>query len=326
MMTRLNNKSILIPVLVVGAFIVSYVLFKSGETGPLQGNSFTNRSYKKDDDFLDNLTKSLLDQQQVQIVKKISAAEIEGVGRPYVLFLHRPEVDQYISSEVLQGKHDHHVAKLLKRMKEPQAKGKLFVDVGCNIGILSIPVAVSGAQVVAFEASKFNYECIWNSRNANQLHNLKINHNAVTEKSGNKICMQHDSRVGTPNMGGFYAAEAKGACDDEVTSVALDTYFKDLTTPIYVLKIDVEGYEPKVIQGAKRILTDPKIRPMHIYMEFIPKYISAIGEDPEEFLKIFLRYGYQVYEEISNNRVTFENIKSHIAYVDFYMVHESHVA
>ena len=58
-----------------------------------------------------------------------------------------------------------------------------------------------------------------------------------------------------------------------------------------VLKIDVEGWEWEVLQGARQVLD--RARPT-IWLEYWPDGIRANGHEPEDVLDLFDEYGYSV--------------------------------
>jgi len=68
--------------------------------------------------------------------------------------------------------------------------------------------------------------------------------------------------------------------------VCLDDYFQDLKGDIALIKMDVQGSEPLVIDGMKNLIKKVKV----LIFEFWPLGIKAAGFDPFSFI-----------ERISNN-------------------------
>ena len=64
--------------------------------------------------------------------------------------------------------------------------------------------------------------------------------------------------------------------------------------PVSVLKIDVEGFEPLALRGARRLLQDPARRPSFIYLEF-KRHLLAHMEDPTAHLRELIALGYHLY-------------------------------
>jgi FkbM family methyltransferase len=60
------------------------------------------------------------------------------------------------------------------------------------------------------------------------------------------------------------------------------------------IKIDVQGYEPKVIAGLKKTIT--RSQNLTILMEFWPKGIAEAGGDAEKFLEDLRKLGLTLFE------------------------------
>ncbi len=162
------------------------------------------------------------------------------------------------------------VTEALWRLTEP---GELVVDVGANIGSMTAVLAkrvsaVSGGCVWSFEAHpeifeelKYNVEK-WQK----QLHNtnLIIKNLAVSDQVDTvKINIPQDFEH---NRGLAFITTNENVQETNqeklkvltVESCTLDDVL--LGKEIGVLKIDVEGHELKVIEGAKKLLQEGKIR------------------------------------------------------------------
>jgi FkbM family methyltransferase len=128
--------------------------------------------------------------------------------------------------------------------------GELLGDIGANIGALSVAAAgVSKARVVAMEPVPETYIGLRDNIALNRL----------------------EDRVQTLNLGAGENAGTlnfstdKGSADRIVTDGTgrlvevrpLNDVFSE--TPD-VLFLDVEGFEPAVVKGASRILSDPKLK------------------------------------------------------------------
>jgi FkbM family methyltransferase len=143
--------------------------------------------------------------------------------------------------------------------------GESAVDIGANIGymtsILSLNVGAKG-KVYAFEAHPDIFdELMFNVRNWMQnydISNIESNHVAVSDKSGEielfvPSDFQSNRGLASIQKGGDIGYEAI-----TVSAIALDDKF--INQEIGVLKLDVEGHELNVLQGAKSLLQSKKIR------------------------------------------------------------------
>ena len=137
--------------------------------------------------------------------------------------------------------------------------GDVVVDVGANLGTTVLPLANAvGAQgeVIAFEPQPLMAQCLQTTLTLNERFNVRVITSALAEKSG-------WAHIRAPDVshGGNYGAMSLGGEGLQVPVMRLD----DLDLPKCALvKIDVEGYEWPVIQGAHKQLLGH--RPV-VYME-----------------------------------------------------------
>lgn len=148
----------------------------------------------------------------------------------------------------------------------------LFVDVGANIGWHSVHAAASPnvKAVVAFEPDPFNLHLLDRNLSANRADNVVIVAAALGERRG--VVRLH--RYKMSNSGRHSTLADYGLGSRSVPMLDLDGALSDLgfaSTPVSVLKIDVEGGEPAVIKGAERTLT----RTTAIVLEFSPPLSRA---------------------------------------------------
>ena len=139
----------------------------------------------------------------------------------------------------------------------------LMIDIGGNVGLASLPVAAMGRQVIAFEPVPRNLRvfglsvCFNNFWDRVALVGAAVGAaNAVADifvprgRADNTALVE---KVSTANVG--------GAADRiSVPVVALDAWVEAHLWPadvqrIWLIKIDVQGYETRVMEGAKAVLS-----------------------------------------------------------------------
>ncbi|MGB7438647.1 MAG: FkbM family methyltransferase [Candidatus Acidiferrum sp.] len=131
--------------------------------------------------------------------------------------------------------------------------GAVVYDIGANVGIYtllgSLRAGVSG-WVYAFEPLERNLKYLRRHIQLNTLRNCGVVEKAVCNENGTR---HFSSASWQPSM-------ARLAPDGEilVPSITLDTciYGEERFRPPDILKIDVEGAELEVLQGANRVLTE----------------------------------------------------------------------
>lgn len=125
----------------------------------------------------------------------------------------------------------------------------LVVDLGANVGIFSIWAARQGASVIALEPVPQNVEQF--TRNV-QAHNMgariSLRPRAVGATTGWARTMPRD--LGPENSVEAWVEPCEEGDDGAVRVVSLDSLFAGITGNVAVLKLDVEGSEYEVIEGA----------------------------------------------------------------------------
>lgn len=185
--------------------------------------------------------------------------------------LHRPRTYWRLFKRAVYGEAglaEPRVMRVLKRIH-----GEIFVDVGANSGIYTIPLASHFRRVYAFEP----HPDIWNilKQNTGKLSNVTIIESAVADKDGatefyldalfpapnpptgsaNTILKDwHYKPASHPNMEVFY----KGEDSFQVKTCSLDSFFQSVKI-IDLVKIDVEGAEFLVLDGARELLEEKRL-------------------------------------------------------------------
>ncbi|MGQ9864707.1 MAG: FkbM family methyltransferase [Pseudanabaenaceae cyanobacterium] len=133
-------------------------------------------------------------------------------------------------------------------------RGDLFVDVGANAGAYTLLAgAALKANVMAFEPVPQTFERLLENVRLNRLEShVQCFNQAIGAHSG-RIAFTHD--LDTTNR----AIAPHESCENaiEVEVVPLDMALRDVTPAL--IKIDVEGYEGAVIEGAAQTLTKPEL-------------------------------------------------------------------
>lgn len=167
--------------------------------------------------------------------------------------------------------------KVLKDILNNIDKEDTFYDIGANIGLYSCLIGsfLDDGEVVAFEPMDKNYGRLQENLNLNKIHATtfrKALSNEIKNVSFGK---------GKNQPGEGQAKIISGSEDNIIETETLDNIIKhdDLPFPD-IMKIDVEGEELNVLNGAKKIIESNS--PKAIYVEL---HSDKSEEQVKEFLK-----------------------------------------
>ena len=170
---------------------------------------------------------------------------------------------------------DRHERRLLKTILKP---GMTVVDVGANIGIytrfFAREVGITG-RVHAFEPALQNFSRLEDA--VRGLGNVVTNHAAVGERSATTTLFLSDQL----NVDHRTFDTGDGRAGVSVKQVALDDYFP-AASRIDVMKVDVQGFELQVLQGARRLMTENAR--LTILMEFWPYGLAQASTRPRDLI------------------------------------------
>ncbi len=205
----------------------------------------------------------------VRGIRKLSAllpkVLIPRAKGPYVLeTIHgiSLRIDPTIDNGVEQSLHETGTYEkgVLGFMEDFLNPGDVFVDIGANIGLMSIFAAKcvgENGHVHAFEALPKTELILHENSEINDCKNMTIHGFALGAEKGIATIYENIQI----NRGGASLVVDDGSEGTQISVEALDDIYA-AEAPISMVKIDVEGYEPYVLAGAKKTLS--RCRPIVI--------------------------------------------------------------
>lgn len=163
--------------------------------------------------------------------------------------------------------------------------GDFFLDVGANIGIYTLLLHELGAEVVAIEPVQTN----------ELRHNLALNQIdlAVWEVAVSDSCGEVVFATGSDQRNAILVGKADRIHDTTVVpSMCLDHLVP--VRHIRGMKIDVEGHERRVLEGAAGILASQRVD--FIQLEWNSECRTALDEDRVPVAELLAQYGYLLAE------------------------------
>jgi len=174
--------------------------------------------------------------------------------------------------------------------------GMCVLDVGANAGLFTLMAAkLVGAEgsVHAFEPSPRDRDRLLANISLNGLSNVRVHATALGRTAGKAVLsVAAAAHPGHNTMGGFAYADDARAYSVEVEVTSLDDFAAaERLTRIDLLKIDVEGSETAVLQGARESLL--RFRPV-IVVEASDASLRQMGTSVAELLQVLRASDYEI--------------------------------
>jgi len=196
--------------------------------------------------------------------------------------------DGFLRLIVIDGNYDEDFFRIADALL---ADGGVFLDVGANYGLLSFGLAGRHGNRVDFHLFEPNaalVESILRSQLLYPSMRCTVNAMAVSDREGLVDFLIDHNQTGVSHI---HEDGTEGECV-RVPCAVLDSYTEAAgLTRIDLLKLDVEGYELKVLRGARRALESRCVQA--IYFEYFEKCLCRV-QPPTELLEFLKANDYQV--------------------------------
>jgi FkbM family methyltransferase len=195
-----------------------------------------------------------------------------------------------------QGYSEPETARFILNFLRP---GMVFFDVGAHIGeyaLLASHAVQSSGEVHAFEPQPDTFAHLTNNVELNDLRNVSLNDCAVSDRNG-EVDFTVRSEPSLSSMVGATEPPKKEAAGRtiKVPTRRLDDYCRERGCWPDLMKIDVEGAELLVLQGAKELLAAPPGRAPCLVLEYGADNYSRFGYDFHDIVSVLGQAGYRIF-------------------------------
>lgn len=175
---------------------------------------------------------------------------------------------------------------------ETFSKDDVFLDIGANVGMYTVYAAVmTGCRVFSVEPEALNYAELNKNIYLNNLHGQVTAFCAAAsnERKIGELLLgafaagysHHDFGENTWTKDMQWTSEVRVNRDERITqgciSVTIDNLVESGVVPIPThVKIDVDGLEPKVVEGAMKTFRDPRVKTVLIEVDFRSEATQSI--------------------------------------------------
>lgn len=183
-------------------------------------------------------------------------------------------------------------------------QGDYFIDVGANIGLMSLVASKkieSTGRVIAFEPHPHTFNILKKNIWINHIHNIiPVNYGVGASVQEQDLYSNLQHNRGSASI----VNKNKNETPLKIRIVRLDKYLKEENIPsknIKMIKIDVEGFELEVIKGASSIL-QKKEAPI-LCIEYSLLHPIFNGKHTDIFHYIMNTKNYEMYKFSANKNI-----------------------
>jgi len=170
----------------------------------------------------------------------------------------------------------------------------LVYDIGANVGHFSLVAGTVNpyAEIVAFEPESSNFERLCENIHGNDFDDRACLMQVALGDKKKEIDIFCTSHV--PGIGG-HRVKADGEKSNEanitVPSLKVDGLVdRGELAPPDLIKIDVEGFEMKVLKGMNKVLEN---HGPQLFIEVHPNYLLEFGTSEKELVNLLYNFGYR---------------------------------
>jgi FkbM family methyltransferase len=201
-----------------------------------------------------------------------------------------------------QGYSERETADFMMRFLRP---GMTLIDIGAHIGeytLLAAHAVGESGQVHGFEPQPGIFPILRDNVQMNRLRNVTLNCKAVS----NSIGEVEFEVFSEPSISSIRKQVASASAEQlvKVATISLDVYWSQQDAKIDLIKVDVEGAEKLVFEGAEGLMSLPASTAPVWLFEYSPSAYAGFGYLASDLLNLLSRHNYQVWQYEGDGKIT----------------------
>ena len=199
--------------------------------------------------------------------------------------------DTAVSQELLlSGTWEEFETNLFKNNIKPD---DIVIDIGAHIGYYTLIAARLVGQkgkVYAFEPNPDTFQILKRNVKENGYKNVVLINKAISDKDSEAKLFLNKSNTGDHRL--YDSKDNRKFVD--VSTISLDSYFRDKNKKINLIKMDIQGSEVKAFKGGLKTIRKNKY--IKIITEIWPMGISLAGNTISQYLDMLANENFKYYE------------------------------
>ena len=180
-------------------------------------------------------------------------------------------------------------------LKNLLSDGDVFIDIGANIGLMSIfasSLVKNDGKVIAFEPNPDTRQILNENIILNSIGNIEVSSYALGSITENtKIYDRWDSNRGSASL-----IRSEGSTEGhDIKVIRLSDYINS-NTKISLIKLDIEGYELEALKGADHILQ--RKNPPMLIVEFSHLRENKLDQGTNKMYELIKSFNYRLFKPI----------------------------
>ncbi|MDB2418972.1 FkbM family methyltransferase [Amylibacter sp.] len=204
------------------------------------------------------------------------------------------DIDSYIDQQIIFNKS--YIENINFHLIKNVQSNSLYLDIGANVGTTTIPVALLHPNVMvhSFEPNPAINIKLKQHINMNAVNNVTVFDFGLSNKSSTSKFYFSSVKKGNHGTSSLRRnSDISSPAEMDIQLHTVDEHYQDSSIPISLIKIDVQGFEMEVLEGAQH--TIKRFKPV-ILFEQEDQYQVDPEIQKSQFCNFFSCLGYEVFE------------------------------